>query len=272
MPFPPCLPPVNTSTSALSGLFADWYWEMDAQLQLTLTSEPFTAKTGLDAADDYWEHNRRSLERHEPFRDFEIQRPLARRPQRVAGAERRAAVRRRGRVPGLPRHRPQHHAAKARRAAPAPGACGGARARPGRRRGRRDAGRPARDLRHRGLGLRPLLPGRSGERRDDAGGGWFAREPATEQFLGRSRNAWQEGKPVFAKSPHESTGAFATFAFPAVAQGRTMGCSPFSGHRPASPTSACWRRRRPSAACSASSCSASRPRRCCARARSASAA
>ena len=53
--------------------------------------------------------------------------------------------------------------------------------------------------------------------------GWFAREPATEQFLGRSRAAWQEGKPVFSKSPRESTGAFATFAFPAVAQGRTIG-------------------------------------------------
>ncbi|HET9352262.1 MAG TPA: PAS domain-containing protein, partial [Burkholderiales bacterium] len=60
--------------SALSSLFGDWYWEMDGQLRLTQTSPQFTEKTGLDPADDFWEHNRRSLERHEPFRDFEIQR------------------------------------------------------------------------------------------------------------------------------------------------------------------------------------------------------
>ena len=65
------------SVSALSGLFADWYWETDAQLRLTHTSAPFADKTGLDPADDYWEHNRRQLERHEPFRDFEIQRTAA---------------------------------------------------------------------------------------------------------------------------------------------------------------------------------------------------
>jgi hypothetical protein len=47
---------------------------MDGQLRLTYTSEDFASRSGLDAADDYWEHNRRSLERHEPFRDFEIQR------------------------------------------------------------------------------------------------------------------------------------------------------------------------------------------------------
>ncbi len=47
---------------------------MDGQLRLTYTSPEFASKTGLDPADDYWEHNRRSLERHEAFRDFEIQR------------------------------------------------------------------------------------------------------------------------------------------------------------------------------------------------------
>ncbi len=65
------------SLAALSGLFADWYWEMDEQLRLTHSSSEFAARTGLDPADDYWEHNRRSLERHEAFRDFEIQRPTA---------------------------------------------------------------------------------------------------------------------------------------------------------------------------------------------------
>ena len=62
------------SVSALSGLFADWYWEMDGQLRLTYTSEEFTAKTGLEQTDDYWEHSRRHLEGQQPFRDFEIQR------------------------------------------------------------------------------------------------------------------------------------------------------------------------------------------------------
>ena len=62
------------NVSALSGLFADWYWETDDQLRLTHTSPEFAEKTGLDPADDFWEHNRRTLERHEAFRDFEIQR------------------------------------------------------------------------------------------------------------------------------------------------------------------------------------------------------
>ncbi len=69
---------------------------MDGQLRLTYTSHEFAVKTGLDPADDYWEHNRTQLERHEAFRDFEIQRFARRRPQRVARAQRRAGVRRRG--------------------------------------------------------------------------------------------------------------------------------------------------------------------------------
>src|SRR6202008_4418110 len=62
------------SVPALSELFADWYWEMDGQLRLTYSSHEFALKTGLDPAEDYWEHNRKQLERHESFRDFEIQR------------------------------------------------------------------------------------------------------------------------------------------------------------------------------------------------------
>ena len=60
--------------AALSGVFADWYWETDAELRLTYTSPQFAQTTGLEPADDYFEHNRRTLERHEAFRDFEIQR------------------------------------------------------------------------------------------------------------------------------------------------------------------------------------------------------
>ena len=62
------------SAAALSGVFADWYWETDAELRLTYTSPQFAQTTGLEPADDYFEHNRRTLERHEAFRDFEIQR------------------------------------------------------------------------------------------------------------------------------------------------------------------------------------------------------
>ena len=58
----------------MSGVFADWYWETDAELRLTYTSPQFAQTTGLEPADDYFEHNRRTLERHEAFRDFEIQR------------------------------------------------------------------------------------------------------------------------------------------------------------------------------------------------------
>ena len=223
------------STSALSGLFADWYWEMDGQLRLTHTSGPFTSKTGLDAADDYWEHNRRSLERHEPFRDFEIQRPLgdgrcvwlalSGEPlfdaegvfQGYRGVGRNITAQKRGEQVLRLEH------AVARALAQANGVAEGIQA-----------------------GLRAICDIEGWDygrcfRVDPASGeialeeGWFAREPATEQFLGRSRAAWQSGKPVFAKSPLESAGAFATFAFPAVAQGRTIGLLAFSGHRAGEP-------------------------------------
>ena len=65
--------------------------------------------------------------------------------------------------------------------------------------------------------------------------GWFAREPATEQFLSRSRAAWhEEAGRCSQKSPRESHGEFGTFAF-AVAQGRTVGLLAFSGQRATEP-------------------------------------
>jgi diguanylate cyclase (GGDEF)-like protein/PAS domain S-box-containing protein len=208
---------------------------MDGQLRLTHTSGPFTSKTGLDAADDYWEHNRRSLERHEPFRDFEIQRPLGEgrcvwlalsgEPlfdaegvfQGYRGVGRNITAQKRGEQLLRLEH------AVARALAQASGVADGIKA-----------------------GLRAICDIEGWDygrcfRVDPASGeitleeGWFAREPATEQFLGRSRTTWQSGKPVFAKSPPESAGAFATFAFPAVAQGRTIGLLAFSGHRAGEP-------------------------------------
>ena len=221
--------------SALSGLFADWYWEMDGQLRLTHTSGPFTSKTGLDAADDYWEHNRRSLERHEPFRDFEIQRPLgdgrcvwlalSGEPlfdaegvfQGYRGVGRNITAQKRGEQLLRLEH------AVARALAQAGGVAEGIQA----------GLRAICDIEGWDYGRCFRVDPASGEMTLEEG--WFAREPATEQFLGRSRAAWQSGKPVFAKSPHESTSAFATFAFPAVAQGRTIGLLAFSGHRAGEP-------------------------------------
>jgi diguanylate cyclase (GGDEF)-like protein/PAS domain S-box-containing protein len=223
------------NVSALSGLFADWYWEMDGQLRLTYTSHQFAEKTGLDPADDYWEHNRRHLERHEAFRDYEIQRTaaggggvwlaLSAEPvfdedgafQGYHGIGRNISAQKRGEQLLRLEH------AVARALAQAGGVAEGLQA-----------------------GLRAICDIEGWDygrcfRVDPASGdisleeGWFAREPATEQFLSRSRVTWQEGKAVWAKSPRESPGAFATFAFPAVAQGRTIGLLAFSGHRAGEP-------------------------------------
>jgi diguanylate cyclase (GGDEF)-like protein/PAS domain S-box-containing protein len=222
------------NVSALSGLFADWYWEMDGQLRLTFTSPQFGEKTGLDPADDYWEHNRRSLERHEPFRDFEIQRfaaggrsvwlslsgvPVFEQDvfKGYRGVGRDITAQKRGEQLLRLEH------AVARALSQASGVAEGLRA-----------------------GLRAICDFEGWDygrcfRVDPASGevgfelGWFAREPATEQFLTRSRAIWEEGKPVFAQSPREAAGAFATFAFPAIAQGRTIGLLAFSGHRGGEP-------------------------------------
>jgi len=76
---------------SLTALSADWYWEQDDQFRLTFMSRPLGERTGLNAsaylgrrrwdqpalnlsAAD-WEGHRAQLERHEPFRDFEMQRP-----------------------------------------------------------------------------------------------------------------------------------------------------------------------------------------------------
>jgi diguanylate cyclase (GGDEF)-like protein len=223
------------SVSALSGLFADWYWRMDAQLRLTYTSHQFAEKTGLDPADDYWEHNRRHLERHQSFRDFEIQRyaagnrnvwlALSAEPvfdetgafKGYHGVGRNITTQKRGEQV----LRLEHAVARALA----------------------QAGDVARGLQG---GLRAICDIEGWDygrcfRVDPASGeisfeeGWFAREPATEQFLDRSRTTWQEGKPVFANSPREAPGSFATFAFPAVAQGRTIGLLAFSGYRAGEP-------------------------------------
>jgi PAS domain S-box-containing protein len=76
---------------SLTQLSSDWYWEQDASFALRFMSRRMGEKTGLDAAafigrkrwdqpalnltDEDWGRHRSQLERHEPFRDFEMERP-----------------------------------------------------------------------------------------------------------------------------------------------------------------------------------------------------
>ena len=75
----------------LTALSSDWYWEQDDQFRLTFMSSRFAERTGIDPApyigqrrwdrpalnltEADWERHRAQLERHEPFLDFEMQRP-----------------------------------------------------------------------------------------------------------------------------------------------------------------------------------------------------
>jgi len=77
---------------SLTDLSSDWYWEQDAQFRLTSMSGQMGARTGLDASEylgrtrwdrpalnlteQDWARHRALLERHEPFRDFEMQRTM----------------------------------------------------------------------------------------------------------------------------------------------------------------------------------------------------
>src|SRR5438094_470573 len=75
---------------SLTALSSDWYWEQDDEFRLTFMSTLLGEKTGLDAVsylgrrrwdhpalnlgEAEWARHRAQLERHEPFRDFEMQR------------------------------------------------------------------------------------------------------------------------------------------------------------------------------------------------------
>ena len=76
---------------SLTQLSSDWYWEQDADFGLTFMSGRMGARTGLDPAsylgrkrwdqpalnlgEADWARHRAQLERHEPFRDFAMERP-----------------------------------------------------------------------------------------------------------------------------------------------------------------------------------------------------
>jgi PAS domain S-box-containing protein len=75
----------------LTMLSSDWYWEQDEQLRFTFMSAGLEKHTGMKAQEHYgtrrwdlpalnlseddWARHREQLGRHEPFRDFEMQRP-----------------------------------------------------------------------------------------------------------------------------------------------------------------------------------------------------
>jgi diguanylate cyclase (GGDEF)-like protein/PAS domain S-box-containing protein len=77
---------------ALTDLSSDWYWEQDREFRFTFMSGRFGDTTGMNArhylgrrrwdepalnlSEADWARHRAQLERHEPFRDFEIQRRI----------------------------------------------------------------------------------------------------------------------------------------------------------------------------------------------------
>ena len=239
----------ETRVPALTTLLSDWVWEQDEQLRFTFVSDGLAKKTGLDAAallgrtrwdlpasnlnDSEWARHRAQLERREPFRDFETRR---------VGANGRAVWLSESGEPVLD----------------------GA----GRFAGYRGAGRDitaqkrveellrlehavARALAHAttlALGLQGALRliceaegwdfGRclKVEKHDldvnlsRVEEGWYAREPGVEQFLKGARVLWQEGKPVWSSAPSPGAASFATFAFPALSQGKAIAMLVFSGH------------------------------------------
>jgi diguanylate cyclase (GGDEF)-like protein/PAS domain S-box-containing protein len=74
----------------LTELSSDWYWEQDAEFRLTFMSTPLGEKIGIDVSayigrrrwdqpalnlsDADWARHRAQVERHEPFREFEMHR------------------------------------------------------------------------------------------------------------------------------------------------------------------------------------------------------
>jgi len=83
----------ETRFRSLTQLSSDWYWEQDKAFRLTFMSGRMGERTGLEAksylgqqrwdqpalnlSEDDWRAHRQSLVRHEPFRDFELERPAA---------------------------------------------------------------------------------------------------------------------------------------------------------------------------------------------------
>ena len=230
---------------ALTTLLSDWVWEQDDQFRLTFISEGLAKKTGLDPSswlgrtrwdlpaanlgDAEWARHRAQLERHEPFRDFEIQRMsasgravwLCESGEPVFDAEGRFKGYRGAGRDITPQKRVEEllrlQHAVARCLAQATRLPEGIEA----------ALRVMCEAE--GWDYGRCMKTQAGElaRVQD---GWFAREPAVEQFLRGARVLWEEGKPVWSSAPAPGAGNFATFAFPALSQGKAIAILVFSGH------------------------------------------
>jgi diguanylate cyclase (GGDEF)-like protein/PAS domain S-box-containing protein len=230
---------------ALTTLLSDWVWEQDEQFRLTFVSEGLAKKTGLDPAaylgrtrwdlpapnlsDADWARHRAQLERHEPFRDFEVLRLgpggrpvwLSESGEPVFDAEGRfKGYRGAGREITAQKRveellRLEH--AVARALAQATRLSEGLEA----------ALRVMCEAEGWDFGRCLKVEEGSLARVQD---GWFAREPQVEQFLRGARVLWEEGKPVWSSAPSPGAGSFATFAFPALSQGKAVAILVFSGH------------------------------------------
>jgi diguanylate cyclase (GGDEF)-like protein/PAS domain S-box-containing protein len=229
---------------ALTTLLSDWVWEQDEQFRFTFLSEGLAKKTGLDPAsllghtrwevpanlgEAEWARHRAQLERHEPFRDLELRRvaPGGRavwasvsgepvfetdgRFKGYRGAGRDITAQKR--VEELLRleHAVARVLAQATRLSE----------------GMEAALRVMCEAEGWDYGRCLKVEAGALERVQD---GWFAREPAVEQFLRGARVLWEEGKPVWSSAPAAGSGNFATFAFPALVHGKAIAILVFSGH------------------------------------------
>jgi diguanylate cyclase (GGDEF)-like protein/PAS domain S-box-containing protein len=241
----------------LAELLSDWYWEQDEELRLTFVSGRLREKTGIDPSASIgrkrweqpalnltpadWERHRAQLERREPFRDFELQRSAddgravwlsvsgepvfddAGRFKGYRGVGRDITAQKRTEELLALEH------AVARCLSHAGSVSEGLQA----------ALRAMCEIEGWDYGRYFRLDAASGALRfEDA---WFARAPAVEQLLEKTRMVWQSGKAVWStdlpqvpgaprRPPAGASAAFATFAFAAVADGRTVGMLAFSGH------------------------------------------
>ncbi|HEX6296960.1 MAG TPA: sensor domain-containing diguanylate cyclase [Burkholderiales bacterium] len=234
----------EASVPALTSLLCDWVWEQDEQFRFTFFSEGLAKKTGLDPAsllgrtrwdlpanlaEAEWARHRAQLERHEPFRDLEIRRlgPGGRAVWLSVSGE--PVFEADGRFKG---YRGAGRDITAQKRVEELLRLGHAVARELAQATRLSEGLEA--------ALRVMCEGEGWDYgrflKVEAGAlarvqdGWFAREPAVEQFLRGARVLWEEGKPVWSSAPAADSGNFATFAFPALVHGKAVAILVFSGH------------------------------------------
>ncbi len=239
----------------LTELVSDWYWEQDDQFRFTTLSTGFADRTGLDASaylgrkrwevlalnlgEADWNRHCVRLERNEPFREFEIQRVGAHGRSVWISESGEPVLDEAGHCKGyrgfgrdITAQKRVAEVLKLERTVAVTLA---------------NAASAAEGLQAALRAICELEGWDAGRcfRVDPASGaltfleGWFAHVPAIEQFLQHSRVLWQAGKTVSSSdlpktgarpAPAESGRGYATFAFPAVAQSRTIAMLTFSGH------------------------------------------